>query len=356
MSYNDVTVKIDVASPIGVLGFGFPLIYAKAATGGGYDYAECNSLDEVVEAIAGFASSDTEQQRKTKTTAAKATKTYKAAELMFKQADPPSKIAVYSTASAATTALAGVIDENWRQLIVTAETGEDEVATIAAYIENTDKMYFCSTTDYTSVSITSYGRTICLYYADGVDSDSKPTSSVVCPEAAIVGAVAGKTAGSVNYKNMIIAGLTPLAPTTTVLNAVHTAGCLTIVKKSGDIVTTNGKTANGDYADITDGKDYIIQQVTYQVQKVLNTNDRVPYTDAGIAMLESACVNVMVDAYSNGIIGNNDDDTPAYTVTFGLKSETTAEDRKARKYILGSFTFSVVGAVDTVEIKGTIEI
>lgn len=355
MSYNDVTVKIDVASPVGVLGFGFPLIYAKATTSG-YDYAECGSLAEVIEAIAGFTTSDTEQQRKSKTEAAKATKTYKAAELMFNQSEPPSKIAVYSTTSAVTTALDGVIDENWRQLIVARETGEDDIETIAAYIEATDKLYFCSTTDYADVTITEYGRTICLYYADGVDGESKPTSSVDCPESAIVGASAGRAAGSVNYKNMIIAGLTPLSPTTTQLNAIHAAGCMTVVKKSGDIVTTNGKAANGDYIDITDGKDYIIQQITYQTQKVLNTNDRVPYTDAGISMLESACTNVMVEAYRNGIIGTNDDGTPAYSVNYGLKSATSDADRKARKYILGAFSFTVVGAIDTAEIRGTIEI
>lgn len=358
MKYSDVSVKIDLASPLGELGFGYPLIYEKVATA--YPYAECSSLTDVINAIAGFTATDTETVRETKTTAAMATNTYKAASLIFEQNDITAKIAVYGTDKKVTEAIPDVLENSWRQLLVVSAESEtdadDNMTTIAEYIENTDKLYFCSVTDYTSLAITSYTRTVCLYYTDGTNEEGVATSSVICPEAAIVGAVASKDAGSVNYKNMVIAGLTPLTPSTATLDAIHAAGCMTVVKKAGDVVTTNGKSASGEYVDIIDGKDYIIQQVTYQTQRVLNGNDKIPYTNQGIAMLESACVNVMVDAFNKGIIATTDEGAADYTVEYGMKEATSQTDRANRRYIHGTFRFALAGAVDTVEIRGTIEI
>jgi hypothetical protein len=83
---------------------------------------------------------------------------------------------------------------------------------------------------------------------------------------------------------------------------------------------------------------------------------KVPYDNNGIAVLESVAVNVMKDAYNKGMIAANEDGTPAYTIDYAMREDTSEEDRAARKYLGGQFSFKLAGAVHTVEITGEIEI
>lgn len=335
----DVKVKIDINKPIGKLGYSYPLLLVVESDSSPTinDYKECKTLDEVVEA--GYAAT---------------TNAYKAANLIFSQNNAPTKIAIKNCKSTEeVTTITDCTKYNWRQLIVVCE-GETTAPTatliksISDYIETTDKMYFCSVsaTTGTSTLTKTNARTVVFMYS----------GTAVCPEAALVGASAGLTVGSFTYKNLILNGITPLELTDTQIEAAHTAGAITLVAKAGDNVTTEGKTLNGEYIDIVDSKDYVIQNIEYKVQKVFNTTNKVPYDNNGIAMLESAVIEVMRDAYNNGIIATNENGTPAYSVSFALRSATTDADRKARKYPYGRFSFVLAGAIHEAEITGEITI
>lgn len=335
----DVKVKIDINKPIGKLGYSYPLLLVVESDESPTinDYKECKTLDEVVEA--GYATT---------------TNAYKAANLIFSQNNAPTKIAIKNCKSTEeVTTITDCTKYNWRQLIVVCE-GETTAPTatliksISDYIETTDKMYFCSVsaTTGTSTLTKTNARTVVFMYS----------GTAVCPEAALVGASAGLTVGSFTYKNLILNGITPLELTDTQIEAAHTAGAITLVAKAGDNVTTEGKTLNGEYIDIVDSKDYVIQNIEYKVQKVFNTTNKVPYDNNGIAMLESAVIEVMRDAYNNGIIATNENGTPAYSVSFALRSATTDADRKARKYPYGRFSFVLAGAIHEAEITGEITI
>ena len=335
----DVKVKIDINKPIGKLSYSYPLLLVvesnKSPTIN--DYKECKTLDEIV--AAGYAAT---------------TNAYKTAALVFTQNNAPEKIAIKNCKSTEEVAtITSCVKYGWRQLIVVCEgeTTAPAAATIKSisnYIETTQKMYFCSvsaTTDMTSFTKTN-SRTVVFMYS----------GTAVCPEAALVGASAGLTVGSFTYKNLILKGLTPLELSDTEIEAAHTAGAITFVAKAGDNVTTEGTALNGEYIDIIDSKDFVIQNIEYKVQKVFNTANKVPYDNNGIAMLESAVIEVMREAYNNGIIATNDDGTPAYTVTFALRSATSSADRTDRKYPYGNFSFVLAGAIHEAEITGEITI
>ena len=131
---------------------------------------------------------------------------------------------------------------------------------------------------------------------------------------------------------------------------------MTFVTKAGDNVTSEGKLAGGEYIDIIDSEDFIIQQLAYKTQKVLNKTAKVPYDNNGIALLESVAVDVLQDAYNNGMIVTNTDGTPGYTVSYAKREDTKATDRANRQYLGGSFSFSLTGAVHEVEITGSITV
>ena len=331
---RDVKVVINLKQPTGKVGFGYPLVFAGKATTA-KSYTECYKLDDVVKA--GFTAE---------------TNTYKAAERIFAQTNAPSKIAVCATTDKTVTGLATVITKGWRQLVVASAGTEEEstFAEIAAYIETTtDKMYFASVSDLSDVTaaMKDYNRTIVMYYTDETE---------VCPEAALVGETAGKAAGSFTYKNQVLKKLNPLELTTVQIAAAHAKNCCTFVTTAGDNVVTEGKVLSGEYADIVDSKDYIISQLEYQLQKTLNSSDKISYDNNGISLLENVCVNVLQDAYNNNIIATNAEGTADYAVQFEPRENTKAEDRKARKYVEGRFNFSLLGAIHEIEVTGTIEI
>lgn len=330
----DVKVKIDLSTPAGKAGFGIPLILEDSATKEVL-YAECRNLAAVVSA--GFATT---------------TKVYKAAATIFMQDNAPEKIAVCATSGTTATWLADVANtgKDWRQLIVVSES-EIAVASIMTAIEAlSNKLYFADLgiEDVTELSVSNITRTVLFYCA--------ATSEYPSPVAALVGATAGLKAGSFTYKNMILKGIAPQHLSDTEIGAIHKKGGFTFVTKAGDNVTTEGKVAGGEYIDVIDSKDYVISNLEYQTQKTLNTMDKIPYDNNGIAILDSVAVNVMRDAYNNGIIASKEDGTAAYAVNYAKRENTDETDRVVRKYVGGQFSFTLAGAIHEVEITGEVEI
>lgn len=332
----DVTVHIDLTKPLGTVGFGVPLILLENADTE-VAYIECSNLDEV--ATAGIES---------------ASVAYKAAQLLFSQANAPKQIAVCAVTTAATAALADakLIDKGWRQLIVVSDgDSASSPAQISTLVEAMDgKLYFAGLDVDDSTVITTSGlRRTVLFYCTA-------TEDVPVPVAALVGNTAGLAAGSFTYKNLILSGVAAQELTDTEIEAIHKKGGITFVAKAGDNVTSEGRVAGGEYIDVIDSEDYIVQQLAYKTQKVLNNVAKVPYDNNGIALLESVAKDVLQTAYNNGMIIQNEDGTPGYTVNYGLRENTKATDRANRVYLNGNFSFQLAGAIHTVEITGNITV
>lgn len=339
----DVKVTINLSKPVGKVGTWIPLIYVPVDPEDGQQtveavYNECSNIDEVVSA--GYADG---------------TEAYAVASLIFMQENAPATIAILKGGKTVQNVLPNYLYKNWHQLIVLS----DYDATLAAYIETTDKMYFTHFTTQaeletaykaTSNPLKGFDNTFSVLYTD---------EKVKYPEAAVVGATSGLAAGSFTYKNIVIKGISALdklVMTDEAIKKAHENGAITIVEKAGDIVTSEGIVGSGEYADVVDSKNYIIQNIAYKTQKVFNNNAKVPYTDAGIGMLESATLEALVDGYNNGMIADNDDGTPAYFVSFALRKDTSETDRGSRNYPYGAFKFELAGAIHSVNVVGEIEV
>lgn len=322
----DVKVKIEVSKPFGSLGTWFPLLYVIDSSADADKYEEFANLGEVVAAPY-----------------ANTTDVYKAANIIFSQKNAPSKIAVLTQKAFTEANFAKYLTKGWRQmLLVRSQTNASAIAT---YIGTTDRMLFLSvTTKPTSNTYSTNDRVFVVYHTDALAA------------AAVVGATAGLAAGSFTYKNIKINGITPLEISDTDLTTLHTNGAITIVEKAGDIVTSEGKVGSGEYADIIDSKDFIVQNITYNVQKAFNMNNKIAYTNAGIAILEAATLDAIVKGYNNGMIADDDNGKPLYSVNFLMRSQTSESDRAARKYPYGAFSFTLAGAIHEAEITGEITI
>ena len=321
----DVKVKIDLIKPVATLDWGYPLIVGEAEKA--VPYTECATLADVV--TAGFESGSD---------------VYNAAAKMCDQLNPPQKFAVCGLATVDATTLAALSGAGWRQLVF---AGDISATVGATYIATTEKMFFaaCKTAS-EAAAFKDSKRVVPIVHS----------TEAVLAAAAVAGESAGHEVGSITYKNLIIKGITPEALTDAELKAIHDVHGIAIVEKAGDVVTSEGTVANGEYADIVDGTDYVIQQLTYKTQKLLNTLGKVPFDNRGIALLEGVAVSVMKNCYSKGIIAEDEEGVPLYTVSYASRSEVEAGDIAARKYLGGKFAFTVAGAVHEVEVTGEISV
>ena len=326
---KDITVNITTASVAGSVGLGNPLVIAgKAAKA--VAYAECNNLDAVVKA--GFAA-DTE--------------VYKACAAIFAQKNKPKTVAVVATDGKVADWLTANKDKDFRQIVPVLGTEDSTVAELVTVVSGLDnKMLFLEVATSAELPKTQSERVVAVVYGGASDYAN----------AAVVGESAGRAAGSFTYKNLVLTGIEPEDLSPAEVEAIHEAGGICIVKKAGDVVTSEGKTTDGEYIDIVDSKDYIISNIVYQVQKALNSNGKLPYTNVGISQLESIVTGVLADAFGQGIIAANEDGTPAYSTSFATREETNASDISSRTYNGGHFSFKFAGAIHNGQINGTVEI
>lgn len=332
---NDIKVVIELVKASPKAGFGMPLIFEGMAAKA-VPYTVVGSLDAVK--TAGFAEDSA---------------VYKAAALLLMQADAPTKIAVCASTEATVAALPAILVEDWRQLVVvsTGVDGDSSMPAVSDYIEGCGKhaMYFAhvepTTDEEAIVDVAGNERTVLVAYK---------SADVANPEAALVGATAGKAAGSITYKNMVLKGVTAQAYTDAEVVGLHEDNVITILRKAGSIVTSEGVTASGEFIDIVDSKDYIIEQIEYQGQALLNRVPKLAYDNSGISQLESVVVSVLKDAAANGMIALSDDGDYDYSVNFLPRSECDPVDISARNYTGGNFEFVLAGAIHTAKISGTI--
>lgn len=327
----DVTVNIKLAEVIGKAGTWFPCLYIVNSELEEDSYKEYSKLSELVTDY----KADSE--------------VYAAASKLFAQDNAPYKVAVLAQPAFDVATMATHATQGWRQLVLVGT--HNDVAEIAEYVESTSNlMLFAGVQSMDALgtlftAVGQYDRTFIVYHTTDVNA-----------AAAVVGATSGLKAGSFTYKNMKIKGVAAEELSATELDAIHAKGAVAIVEKIGDIVTSEGKVASGEYADNIDSKDFVVQNITYKTQKVFNNNDKIPYTNQGIAMLETATIEALKEAYNNGIIANNEDGTPAYSASFALRSDTNESDRAARHYPYGKFHFALAGAIHNAVIGGTVSI
>lgn len=329
----DVNVTIKLSEVAGSIGFGVPLILLSGAATD-VAYAEYSEIDEVV--AAGFDTGSVP---------------YKLFTTIKMQENKPKYVAIVQSKSKAVDVLAA-LKGKVRQIITVLGANDSTATEVAAYVETTDSMtYFPVVADASEIEqFEGLDRTFV-----GVHSD---TATQILA-AGVVGATAGRDAGSFTYKNMVVKGVTPDELTDAEVREIGNetktgkAYGYTLQRKAGDIVTTEGKAASGEYLDIADAFDWIIQNIAYRSQKLLNSSPKVPYDNAGIASLEGVTTGVLKAADNMGIIARDDAGEAMYSTDFGTRDEADPGDRSDRTYKLGRFSFELAGAIHTATINGT---
>ena len=333
---KDVTVTIDLQRPAGLIGFGKPLILG--AKTGGSPYKEYSDLDGLSEDFG----PDTE--------------VYKlAASLVGQGQSSPAVFAVVAydlEGGSPVETLQSVWDKDWYFLLAT-ETNVSTIKNLADVVEGKGfKMFATRVGDEADLAVLKaqdYDRTFVIFHSD-------PTELAKYPDAAWVGARGSQPVGSVTWKFAQLIGITADDIGLSTVQSVNAAGGNVYVMRGGQPRTGEGIVVSGEYIDVIMSKDWVQVNIENAIQTLLNNSPKIPYTNAGIAQLEAATVNVLRAGYNQGIIAEDVDGLPLYSTNFPTREETNPADRAQRKYTGATFTFELAGAVHEATIRGTITV
>ena len=122
-------------------------------------------------------------------------------------------------------------------------------------------------------------------------------------------------------------------------------------------LTQTGKVSAGEWIDVIRFRDWLAEEIKVNVLNVLVNNEKVPYTDSGIAIIEGAIRQSLRQGQVNGGIApveydENGDKNLGYTVTVPLASNISANQKASRILTDVYFTARLAGAIHVVEIRG----
>jgi hypothetical protein len=228
---------------------------------------------------------------------------------------------------AAALAIAAVVETQQRLLLV--DTSDTECTNPAS---TTDVLYL--------LEALAYGRTFAQYDAN--------VGQFLA--AALAAQRFTANPGSDTWAFKTLAGVFPSVLNTTKVGAVE--------GKHGNIYTTiadinvtqYGWTPGGQFVDVVRGIDWLTATIQQRVFALFLNNEKVPYTDPGIALIMneiSAQLKIASVPPYNLI-------TPAYTVTGPKVANVTGADKIARILRNVRFTGQLQGAVHSVVIVGVL--
>lgn len=330
-----VTVNITrETKPVAEKGFGLPLMLATSKN---LDYKVYTDISEVAEDFP------------------ETSREYKLATRMFGQSPKIAELACYGISyipgtDDVTTLPAALNDliktENDWFYLVSTESGDAEIEALCEWISTQEKIYGVTTTNIDlSEQLMALYENVLLSVHD--DPEAFHAEGLLAYGAPMV-------IGSYDFSHKQINGVSAAKLSNAEINTVIKNNATTAVKEMGLIVNASGKAVGGDFLDVIQADYFLRARLREDIFQLLATVKKVPYTDAGIAMAVARMDTRFKSAYRQGIIAEDDNGEPDYTITFPRRSEIPKNTIAQR--ILPDINFRIViaGGVEKVEINGVL--
>lgn len=233
-----------------------------------------------------------------------------------------------SRAAADIRVAAGVI-ETQRRMFIACSDDADVITTatddIASYLE-----------------LLAYNRTAYLYSEDQANY----------PEFAWMGLVLPEDPGSETWKFKTLAGVATDSLTATAETnlAAKKANFYTLIAGVG--ITQEGAVASGEFIDVIRGIDWLQARIEEAVFGRLASSVKVPYTDAGAAIIENEVKAILAQAVRVGLLSDN----PAPSTSVPLVADVATASRAARLLPDVEFDGTLAGAVHATNISGLVAV
>lgn len=165
--------------------------------------------------------------------------------------------------------------------------------------------------------------------------------------------------GSETWAFKTLSSVTADSYTSTELSTLRSCNLNWYCECAGKGITLNGQTLEGEYIDVVRFRDWLVSDMQTRVYGLFIANSKVPYTDAGIALIENQMLASLQEGQTVGGIAADyyDDDgelVPGYTVSVLEAASCSSSDRADRILRNCTFTATLSGAIHAVKITGTL--
>ena len=249
------------------------------------------------------------------------------------------------------------VNDNWYALACTDRTVAT-VEAIAAYIETQIKIFGTASsdpniinqpagTDTTSVAAVfnnaGYARSFVLFSEE---------AAVDFPECAWFGAVLPLTPGSETWAFKMLASISTSDLSGTQESNAFAKQCNTYEYVGGVGITQRGTVAAGEYIDIIRGVDWLTSQIQTNVYNLLVNSPKVPYTDSGITSVEAQIRQALQLGIDNNFIASS----PPYQIFVPTAASVSSNDKANRILRNVKFQATLAGAIQAIQINGTVSV
>jgi uncharacterized protein DUF3383 len=279
-------------------------------------------------------------------------------DIDFESMDPQSDLVLRETTAdpglAADLNAIIAVDPDWYGLALDSNS-PNEITAVAAWIEAQKKIYRFSsmegeivdsgqTSDLASDLVAAaYTRTWGLY---------KESFPMQYPAVSWLARSLVLNPGSYTEAYMTLPGITADVLRPAHFNTIHNKNTSTYTSIGGQNVTFEGKTPAGEFGDIPRFIDWLHARIQEAVFAVLASNDKVPYTDAGVEMVAGAVRAVLRQGVQVGGLRAD----PAPLVTAPLVADIDIADRANRLLPDINFSAELAGAIHRVVIRGKVTV
>lgn len=240
-------------------------------------------------------------------------------------------------------------DDDWYAL--THETRTKElILTIASYVETLEKVYFpCSEEAAvkagTEDNVADRLNELALDRSPYFYSEDQENY----PECGWIGTRLALDPGSATWMFSTIKTATADTLSTTESGTIRGFEANTYETFASRNIMREGTVPSGEYVDIIIGIDYIRQRLREDIFETLANAKKVPYTDAGVAIIEAAVRARLNDAVNKGILAS-------FTVTVPKVAAISSANKSARLLPDVEFDGILAGAIHKVEVRGRVSV
>ena len=250
--------------------------------------------------------------------------------------------------------LAAIQNENpnWYALY-TLYNSDAYVKAAAAWVEANGKIYLpdiCTSASATAavtggdtmdaLHTLAYKRTAVTFHPDPSAMNG----------AAWLGARLPYDPGSENWKFANLPGVTPVSTTTTWRTNIRAKSGNIYITTAGRNIMVEGTMTDGGFIDTRRGLDFLQDDLTKSVFAVLASATKVPFTDAGIALVVNAMRASLKRSFGAGVI------TSAFSITFPLAASVSSTNKGLRILPNLNFSCQLQGAINKITIVGVVSV
>ena len=237
---------------------------------------------------------------------------------------------------------------------------ETDVQAAIAWAEANEKLFAFEYEDYDNCPVKnfSYYRSFGMYAGDpdGYGEDESPAENRYAALAWMAKCF-GYDPGTETWHLKELAAIVPSALDTSQKKELEEKHINTFLRYAGCNCTIGGYTLAGEWIDVIRFRDWLKAEMQINVFNALKANRKVPYTDAGIGLVEGKMEETLKKGQDIGGIAPTEYDTDGnvvsgYSVTVPRAADLTEAERKSRKLRGCRYLARLAGAIHAVEIEG----